>query len=64
MKGDEDDVLARSPKLDDIFMDQEHNFQEYELGDDLQNIPQRGIFSAQRMEEKDDENNYFEDLHE
>ena len=21
MKGDEDDVLARSPKLDDIFMD-------------------------------------------
>ena len=39
--------LARSPRLGDIFMDQEHNFQENELGDDQQNIPQRGIFSAQ-----------------
>ena len=48
-------VLARSPKLDDIFMDQEHNFQENELGDDLQKYTPKGIFSAQMGKEKDEE---------
>jgi hypothetical protein len=36
-------------------MDQEHNFQENELGDDLQKYTPKGIFSAQMGKEKDEE---------
>ena len=59
MKGDEDDVLARSPKLDDIFMDQEHNFQENELGDDLQKYTPKGYIFDQELKKKRGWNNYF-----
>ena len=52
MKGDEDDVLARSPNLDDIFMDQEHNFQENELGDDLQKYTPKGYIFDQELKKK------------
>ena len=51
--------LARSPRLDDIFMDQEHKHHGNELGRKSSKYTHHGIFRSRRKKERDDENQFL-----